>query len=117
MALVTKAMKAAQVQAETADPLASYPLEFLTCRADRHQWSRKPVWTVTARGMAECETICADCGTTKVQIVNTKSWAQIGAVRYRYAPGYAMRKSGLVLADFRARNFHNDFARARGVQT
>lgn len=112
MAVVTKALKAAKVQAETTDPLASYPPEYLTCRADRHQWARKPAWTMVVGGMAERETICADCGTTKVQIVNTRSWSQIGPVRYRYAPGYTMRKSGLVLADFRERNFRRDFENA-----
>ncbi len=109
MATATKT----QPKAETPDLLAAYPTEYLTCRADRHQWSRKPAWTVTARGMAERETICADCGTTKVQIVNTHSWAQIGPVRYRYAPGYTMRRSGLVLNDFRARNFRRDFSAAQ----
>lgn len=98
---------------EEPDPLAEYPSEYLACRADRHQWQRRHAWNLVAGSMAERETICADCGTVKVQVVNTRSWTQVGPIRYRYAPGYTMRKSGLVLADFRGRNFRVDFERAR----
>src|SRR5258706_330956 len=92
--------------------LADYPARYLTCRADRHQWQRAQVWKLIAAGTAERETICTDCGTSKVAIVNTHGWYQVGPVRYRYPNGYTTRRTGLTLGDFRSRAFREDFARA-----
>jgi hypothetical protein len=94
--------------------LGKYRRGYLYCRADRHHWGRKAFYYVLDRISAERHVICTDCGTRRVEEIDTRNYQRVPGrpVKYRYASGYLTPKSGLVLGDFRSRMLEEDFAAA-----
>lgn len=96
------------------ETLGKYRRSYLYCRADRHHWGRKAFYYVLDRISAERHVICTDCGTRRVEEIDTRNYQRVPGsyVKYRYASGYLTPKSGLVLGDFRSRMLEEDFAAA-----
>ena len=94
------------------DPLAHYPAKYLECRVDRHQWG-KAVWELISGNVSERIRQCKGCGMKRVEVINTRTWLRMdAAVKYRGAPGYAMRGKGLIMDDYRKAHYSADFTRA-----
>lgn len=92
--------------------LDGYPVEYLPCRGDSHEWQRKPVWKLITDAMAERHTICKNCGSTKWRMWNRRRWYPVGRTKYDYAPGYRTRNSGLTRGDFQRRYVSGEFEEA-----
>lgn len=95
------------------DPLDDYPAEYAACRVDRHRWSRKNVWSPAGRNFSERTRVCEDCGKVRIEVIDTKRWTRVGAVKYRDPQGYAMPRMGLTQEDYRRRHLAADLAAAQ----
>ena len=92
--------------------LNGYPVEYLPCRGDSHDWQRRPVWQLVTPAMANRITICKVCGSTKTRMWNRREWYPVGRTEYDYAPGYRTRGSGLTRGDFQRRYISGEFEQA-----
>ncbi len=94
--------------------LVNYPREYLPCRADRHQWTRRPRWHFdNDRRNVVREFICEDCGGRKFEPVDSETHLRVGKLRYRPAKGYrSPPRSGITTDQYRALHLANDFNEA-----
>jgi hypothetical protein len=90
--------------------LATYPKDYLQCRSDRHRWSRNTEWDSSKFGPKVLERTrpCHDCGSIKVEWIDTATYTYFKKPYIRYAPGYRTAGSGLVQNDFRQLHLEND---------